>query len=302
MKKYFEKPRPKQFVGRNVPYEISNFFLLFYTMIAKSISCLIRRPVSSFILHALFCLFFVGSPPFNQALHAQNPQELFTTANNHYQNEDFQKAAEYYEQIIALGYISEAVYYNLGNCYFKLNEIGRAILNYERALKLDPNNEDILFNLKLANLRVADRIEPLPQMLVVAWIKNILSAFTSDGWAIGSTFFLWLTLAYVACFLFINRPSLRQFLFLSALFSFLFSIILFLIAWRQSNVEKNQRHGIVMVTNTYIKSAPAANATDLFILREGVKAEILDEANGWRKIRLADGKVGWIELSHIEII
>jgi tetratricopeptide (TPR) repeat protein len=233
---------------------------------------------------------------------AQSPQEIFNTANTHYQNNEFQMAAEQYEKIISLGYESEAAYYNLGNCYFKLNEIGRSILNYERALKAAPDNEDIQFNLKLANLRVADRIEPVPQMMLIAWTKNILSALTADGWGAWALIFAWTSLLVLAAYLFVNRLIWKRVSFFAGIIFLFFSISFLLIAGKQNNFEKSHRFGIVMVTNTYIKSAPALNATDLFILREGVKAEILEEADGWQKLKLADGKVGWIQEAHLEVI
>lgn len=237
-----------------------------------------------------------------QYILAQSPQETFAAANNHYQNNEFQEAAALYEKIISQGYESAAVYYNLGNCYFKLNETGRAILNYERALKLEPHNDDISFNLKLANLRVADRIEPAPQMMLIAWFKKIISSLSSDGWGVMSLVFVWISMFFMAAYLFIRKIHIRRFLFFAGVLLLFLAVIATLLAWKQYHNEHNQRFGIVMVTNTYIKSAPAANAIDLFILREGVKAEILEEANGWHKIRLADGKIGWIQQEHIETI
>jgi tetratricopeptide (TPR) repeat protein len=237
-----------------------------------------------------------------QYILAHSPQETFAAANNHYQNNEFQEAAALYEKIISQGYESAAVYYNLGNCYFKLNETGRAILNYERALKLEPHNDDISFNLKLANLRVADRIEPAPQMMLIAWFKKIISSLSSDGWGVMSLVFVWISMFFMAAYLFIRKIHIRRFLFFAGVLLLFLAVIATLLAWKQYHNEHNQRFGIVMVTNTYIKSAPAANAIDLFILREGVKAEILEEANGWHKIRLADGKIGWIQQEHIETI
>jgi tetratricopeptide (TPR) repeat protein len=233
---------------------------------------------------------------------AQPPQEIFNTANTLYQNGEFEKAAAQYEKIISQGYESADAYYNLGNCYFKQNETGKAILNYERAKKLAPDNEDIDFNLRLANLRVADRIEPLPQMMLSKWFNAILTTLTSDTWSKWAVALLWLSFASFAAFLFINISRLKFISFLAGVFTLFFSVAFFLIAFYQNNYEETHRHGIVIVTNTYIKSAPATNATDLFILREGVKAELLENSEEWQKIKLADGKIGWIQKAHLEVI
>jgi SH3-like domain-containing protein len=103
-------------------------------------------------------------------------------------------------------------------------------------------------------------------------------------------------------FLFSNKFLIKRVSFISALIMLTVSLVFLLIAYRQNSIEKKNKYGIVMVTNTYIKSAPEINAVDLFILREGVKAAILEEAGNWQKIKLADGKVGWIEKNDMEII
>jgi tetratricopeptide (TPR) repeat protein len=235
-------------------------------------------------------------------LFAQSPNEIFSTANAQYQKSEFEQAAAQYEKIISLGYESAEVYYNLGNCYFKLNQTGPAILNYERAKKINPDNDDINFNLRLANLRVADRIEPLPEMMLVKALKNILSALSVDGWSKWAVALLWLAFAALAGFMFINISKLRFASFLVGLFALLIAVAFLFIAFQQNNYLQTHRFGIVTVTNTYVKSAPADRGTDLFILREGVKAEILEEASDWRKIKLADGKIGWIQIAHLEVI
>jgi len=257
-----------------------------------------QRPLWT-IVYGLWTIFFSFA---YHVVSAQSPQEIFNSANALYQKNEFEQAAAQYEKIAAVGYESADLYYNLANCYYKLNQTGPAILNYERAKKLNPDNEDIIFNLKLANLRVADRIEPVPQMMLSKWFKAILTTLTADAWSKWAVALLWLAFAALAGFMFMNMPKLKFASFLVGLFALLISVAFLFVAFYQNNHEQNHRFGIVMVTNTYVKSAPADRGTDLFILREGVKAEILEEANDWRKIKLADGKIGWIQKAHLEVI
>jgi tetratricopeptide (TPR) repeat protein len=236
------------------------------------------------------------------AVFAQDPQQLFNEANELYKQKEYEQAAQMYEKIATLGYESAEVYYNLGNCYYKTNQTGLTILNYERAKKIEPDNDDIEFNLKLAGLRVNDRVEALPQMMLVTWFKNTLASQTANGWGKTALVLLWLAFIGGAVFLFSNKFLVKRISFLSASIFLIMSLLFLLIAFRQNTFEKTNNHGVVMVTNTYIKSAPESNAVDLFILREGVKAAILEKAGDWQKIKLADGKVGWIKRDDIEVI
>jgi tetratricopeptide (TPR) repeat protein len=141
----------------------------------------------------------------NFAVKAQDPKQLFNQANELYKQKEYEQAAQVYENIATLGYESAEVYYNLGNCYYKTNQIGLTILNYERAKKIEPDNDDIEFNLKLAGLRVSDRVEVLPQMMLVTWFKNTLSSQTANGWGKTSLVLLWLALIAGIIFLFANK-------------------------------------------------------------------------------------------------
>lgn len=237
-----------------------------------------------------------------QNIFAENAKDIFSKANELYKQQKFEEAAQQYEKIITLGYESAEVHYNLGNCYYKTNQIGFTILNYERAIKLEPDNEDFDFNLRLANLKVNDRIEPIPQMIIAKWLQQFLSIQNADGWSKIALVLIWLSLFLAALFLLANQFKIKRLAFVISFLLLFTSFIFLAIAFKQNDYEQQHRFGIVMVTNTYIKSAPQTNATDLFILREGVKAEITETENDWQKIKLADGKVGWIKANDIEII
>ena len=105
-------------------------------------------------------------------LFALNPDSLLSQANQLYKEKNYNGAIELYDSIISSGYYSSDVYYNLGNAHFKMGHLAPAILNYERAKKLAPSDDDIDFNLRIANLRVVDRVEPLQSREVIQFIST----------------------------------------------------------------------------------------------------------------------------------
>ncbi len=233
---------------------------------------------------------------------AQEVSVQFEQANQTYRKGDFQKSIEQYESIVKNGYESPSLYYNLGNAYFKSEHISSAILNYERAKRLAPHDEDILYNLKLANLRVIDKIEPIPQLFFVEWWNAVVHFFSVDGWSKLMIVSLWcMTVAFAMLFL-VRNFSIRKI----SLFVIILSIALTvcsLVSIRQEySLLYNQQSAIIFSASVSIKSAPDEQSTDLFVLHEGVKVELLDGVSNWRKIRLPDGKVGWMPANALRAI
>jgi tetratricopeptide (TPR) repeat protein len=226
----------------------------------------------------------------------------FERANELYRNGDFRNAAAVYEQIVSNGLESPVLYFNLGNAYFKQSNIPLAILNYERARRLAPRDEDILYNLRLANLRVVDKIEPIPQLFFVEWWEWGVGQYSSDGWSVATVSCFWIT-ALALCALFLLRSDLlRRILLLTACASLLLGIFSLTASIKRASIETGSGSAIVFSQSVPAKSAPDLQGTDLFVLHEGVKVEILDEVGEWKKIRLADGKVGWIQTGSIREI
>jgi len=225
----------------------------------------------------------------------QKPEASFEQANTYYQNKDYIKAIELYDSILAQGVESAALYYNLANAHFKINNIPAAILNYERAKKLIPSDEDILFNLKIANLRIVDKIEPLPSMFYNRWWEELVRLNSSAGWSNVLLSLLWTAL--VSGFLFLTAPAIRikRIIFVVGIVALIIAGLFLVFARQQYQYEQNSNFAIVFAPNVYIKSAPDEQSTDLFILHEGIKVEIIDKVGEWEKLRLADGKVGWIK-------
>jgi hypothetical protein len=247
----------------------------------------------------IFMLVIFGMCLFVSAAFSQPVHELYKTANEQYKLNQFEQAAASYEKIILQGYKTPEVYYNLGNCYYKLNNTAKSVLNYERALKLAPKDEDVQHNLKLANIRVVDKLQPVPQLGIILMWHNFTGSNSSGGWGIYALAAIWLALVFFAVYLF---TGLRKFSVVTGSVLVFVSVCFLSLAIQQSNKEQNSDTAILTVTNTFVKSAPDANGNDLFMLHEGVKFQILDRVAEWNKIRLADGKVGWLEHNTFEKI
>jgi tetratricopeptide (TPR) repeat protein len=242
----------------------------------------------------LSCVLFVVS-----VAHSQSAPETYKTANTLYKTGSFDKAAASYEKILMQGYKKAEVYYNLANCYYKLGKTGRAILNFERAQKLAPNDEDVKHNLKIAQQKTIDKIQPVPQLAITTGWNNFTTSYSSKGWGLIALGCMWVTLIVFGVYLLGFRKGFV--LFLGALFLIL-SIASFSLGYKQKNAEENSEAAILLVESVNVKSAPDINGTDLFTIHEGVKFEILDHVSNWNKIRLADGKVGWLEKGLFEKI
>jgi len=235
-------------------------------------------------------------------VYAQEASLRLEQANTLYRGGDFKNAVVAYEDILKNGYEHPALYYNLGNAYFKLGNIPAAITNYERAKRLSPRDEDINQNLRLANLRVVDKIEPLPQLFIQDWWDALLSLFASDGWAVFGIISIWIAVIAGVLFMLLRSGVLQRILFVIILISLIVTILSTVGVVQQRHREYNEQQAIVFSPSISIKSAPDAQSMDLFVLHEGVKVELLDHVGEWRKIRLADGKVGWLQSECVEII
>lgn len=227
----------------------------------------------------------------------------FESANQIYRSGDYLKAAKLYEEILSQGYEGPALYYNLGNCYYKLNKIPAAILQFERARKLDPDDEDINHNLALANLRVVDRVDPIPDLFYLNWWRKWSNLNSANVWASLAVGFLWLALLLFAALFFPYRSFLlRRILSSLALILLVLFIMSISAAIDRHGREQEQDYAIVFSASTDARSAPDPQSTSLFVLHEGVKVQLLDHVGDWNKIRLADGKIGWIPATTFQII
>lgn len=233
------------------------------------------------------------------ALSSKAQDKRFERANEAYQKGEFETAVHIYDSIAASGYESAALYYNLGNAQYKLGALAPAILNYEKALHLKPNDEEVKHNLKLAEQKRVDRFEELPPNLFKALRFGVLLAFSPTHWAIIAIALLFIASLGVILYFFSAQRRLGFVLALSLSVLGLFS------AWMafQHQAHLEQHPGmIIMSESAYVKSGPGAGAEDLFILHAGTKVVKVDEYESWTKIRLIDGKIGWLPQESVAAI
>ena len=207
-------------------------------------------------------------------------EKIWNDANTAYVNADYPAATEGYERLLGEGYESAQLYLNLGNAYFKRGMNGRAILNYRKALRLAPGDEDIRYNLSIAEARTQDRIESVPVFFVKRWIVSLGRSVGSNTWAVLSLVFFALMLFCTGVYLLLRRVSFQKAGFCGALVSLL----------------------LFVVSAAPVKSSPDASSTDIFVLHEGTKVGVRNSLGDWREIVIADGNKGWIQASAIEMI
>lgn len=223
-------------------------------------------------------------------------------ADSAYGKEMYDKAIQIYSALLKQGE-SAAIYYNLGNCYYKKDSIAKAVLNYERAALIEPGDGNIRFNLELARSKTIDKIIPESEMFFITWYRALVNVTGVDGWAYIAVGAFLLMLLSFAFFLFTEKILLKKIGFFSAL-GLLFVVIFSNIFAYQQRLRLSDRKGaIIMESSVVVKSTPNESGTDLFVLHEGTRVEIIDNTmKDWKEIRLADGKVGWMRKEQMEII
>ena len=223
-------------------------------------------------------------------------------ADSAYAQAHYQLAAKLYEEVLKQG-VSTELYYNLGNAYYRMDEMPRAVLNYERALLLSPGDADVRFNLQMARSKTIDKITPESEMFFVTWYHSLVNLTSVDGWARLALVALALAIVLALLYLFADAVWLRKVGFFGALGLLLLFVVANAFAYSQKQGFINRSGAIIMAPAATVKSTPAKQGTDLFILHEGTKVEITDGGmRQWKRIRVADGKEGWVETSQIEVI
>ncbi len=235
-------------------------------------------------------------------LFAQDQALLFTEANKAYQEGDYKTAVEKYETVLHTGSESWEVYYNLGNAFYQQGDVARAILNYERAKRLEPDNEDTDYNLEFAHLRVVDRIQEMPRFMLSRWLDAVTHIFGIETLtAVVIVVYLMLIIFLIVRMLLRSVRSSRP-AFVSIIGLALFLLISSTVLLARIYEAETRVEAIVLVDKVDVKSAPDNAGTDVFTLHAGVKVEVKDTSLDWVRIRLTDGKIGWLREQSIEII
>ena len=235
------------------------------------------------LLLTLFPLFLI----------AQN-ELLFSQANEAYNKGKYTKAIELYENIEKTGNVSESLYFNLANSYYKTQKIAPSIYNYEKALTLAPNDQDILDNYQFAKNNRLDQIDSLPQGFLSRVYNTLVNLWSVDTWAWLSIVFI---ILFVAAFVFFYKAKFaqeRKLLFGAWTLSLIVSMLCLVFAFQTENYQANTKFAIVYANEINIQSEPNLRSETVFKLHEGTKVQVMDVVEGWKQIRLTDGKTGWI--------
>ena len=245
-------------------------------------------------LPLLFCLSFF----FSAQLSAQTKSDV----DNLYQKGNYVQAVKGYEKLLKQGE-SAALYYNLGNCYYRLDNIPHAVLSYERAQRLAPSDEDIRFNLQLAQSKTIDNLTPESEMIFVTWYKALVNLFSIDSWAYLSLVCLFISIVALVVYLFVDIEILRKLSKIVLPLFFFFFLINTFFAIQQVYLLDSETHGIIMSPYAVVRKMPDQKSADSFILHEGSKVRIIDNSmSQWTEIKLSDGRQGWIKADNVEAI
>lgn len=224
-------------------------------------------------------------------------QDSLVKGNQLYTSGKYAEAAKTYDAIAAKGFESFELYYNLGNALYKSGNITYAILNYERALKLQPTNEDARFNLEMTKRQVVDNIDLLPEPGFLRWWHELINSKPADSWGTHSLVSFFLFLLLFALFLFAATIRNKQVTFWLAVLALSYSLVTYSFGSTQRSKLVHHNSGVITERSVRMKGSPSESGTELFILHEGLSVQITDKLGDWIEIRLADGNKGWVKES-----
>lgn len=237
----------------------------------------------------LLALFFIVATVGN----AQSMSTPFDQGNTAYNNGDFEKAIEHYKEVLASGQHSAALYFNLGNAYYRLNNVGESIYYFEKAKQLDPKDPDIQFNSSFANNMTIDAIDEIPQSQLAVLHEKVFSIMGVDAWGKTIVVFAWIALLCFVAFLFYNKSILKRLFFTAFIILMFFVLGAFLFTFFSHQKVVNTEYAIIFSEQINIWTEPNERADVQFILHEGTKVTLLDTLDEWQKIRIANGSEGW---------
>ncbi len=238
----------------------------------------------------------------NISFASENPESLMTKANEFFIAGEYQKSIDVYQKLVSEGYKSPELLYNLANSYYRIGKIGYSILYYEKAKILAPSDEDINHNLNFVKLQTKDKIEKLPEFFLFEWWENILSLMTINQLTIFIYFLFLIALVGLLFYIISKNVKLRRVSFYASMIALGLLIFSSIILFININRQYNLKYGIILSESVIVKSSPDPISKEAFIIHEGLKVKIEDRVEEWCKIRLEDGKIGWISKDTFGII
>lgn len=232
---------------------------------------------------------------------AQN-DALFSKATDAYNASDYNTAIENYLTIIETGQHSSELYFNLGNSYYKLNQIAPSIYYYEKALLLKPNDAEIINNLGYAQNMTLDAIELMPETGLSKIYNDITSQLSFDQWGYAAVIFVILFVLLYIAFYYLENATQKRIAFITSLLSLVLAVVSVIFAFLQYRDFQADKPAIVFDNEIKVTSEPNKNSQTVFTLHEGTKLNVLEELNGYKKIRIADGQTGWLTTESIKML
>ena len=224
----------------------------------------------------------------------QNPDSLFQSGTTLYNLGDYSGALEIWQDIVDSGVYSPALYYNMGNAAFKSGQTAYSILWYEKALLMKPFQEDVKYNLEIARSYVTDRFDIIPELFVVRWFRMVSLVLDSNGWMILSITLFALSLSLLLWWLFSRNISVKRKALATGVFSLSLALLSLGLYYGNRAVTVKKRAAVILSPVETGMSSPGTGGKELFVIHEGTKVKIEEEAGEWLRIRLPDGNVGWI--------
>lgn len=233
---------------------------------------------------------------------AATPSETKILADSAYARADYEEAVKLYSELAEQNPTTD-VCYNLGCAYYRIDDIAHSILWFERALKLNPSDKDVQFNLELARTKTIDKIIPQHEFILFTYFRQVTSWFSLRTWTTVALSSFILMLIALLLFWASDSVFVRKAAFSSAVLLLVFAILSNVFAWQQRNFKQAHTSGIIIAPAVTVKSTPAESGNDLFVLHEGSKVEITDNSlQEWCEVSIADGKIGWIPKSAFDLI
>lgn len=245
---------------------------------------------------SLLLLFFLLLSSFS---FAQQPEQLMEQANSAYREKQYPEAIKVYEQLLAEGYSSMVLHFNLGNAYYQNKQLGNAILHYEKARQVAPGDEDVLFNLRVAAAQQQDEMEDLPAFFLSQWWKALRSRFTSGTWATLGLLLLWGSAAGYIFWLMGKERKHRKRGFILGAVLLVLGVIPFLLAIDRQSYDEHSREAVLLEKEAPLHFAPDADSQVILTIHEGLKMDLQDQISGWYKVRLPNGEVGWLPVTSV---
>jgi len=246
----------------------------------------------------LLCIVFIMVSIFTWA---ESPA-TFDLANEQYEAGKYEEAIKQYEGLLEEGYQSAELHYNLGNAFFKKQQLAKAVLHFEKAAVRSPRDKDIQYNLSIVKNKLPDQFEMIPAFFISRWWASLRSVVGPTGWGIIGLLFLWTGIGGLILWFRGGNRKIRKQGFTIGVILTLLSIIPFSLGFDAAKTIKHSTRGVIMVAEIELKSAPDEVSKAILTLHAGTTISILDEIGSWKKIRLSNGEEGWLEANTFEKI